>query len=95
MAVSYEELSKLLKLKQPAALKRLMKSRGIRWSLDSQGRPWTTESELDRAISAPRKTITFTKPICRKKTYRSLTASMRNMDRGTSSKTTNGGSYAE
>lgn len=95
MAITYEQLSTLLKLKQPAALKRLLKARGIRWSLDSKGRPWTTESELDRAISASRKTIKFSKPLCRKKNYRSQMASIGSMEPITSSSATNGGSYAE
>lgn len=68
MALSFQQLCQLLDAKQPSAVRRLLKARGIRWIPDRKGHPTTSEAEWDRAISAARRRITFTKPPCRKKT---------------------------
>jgi hypothetical protein len=86
MALSYEQLCAHFDVKQPAALRRLLKKRGIRWINDRNGRPTTTEAELDRALSAKTTTITFTKPPCRqKKNFRSRQVSGSGTEHGTSS----------
>ena len=91
-ALSYKELCQLLDCKQAASLRRTLKKLGVRWSKDRNGKPWTTEAELNRALFPPR-TLTFSKPVCRKNA-RSRSASGKSTARGTSSRNTNGPSYA-
>src|SRR6185437_7924378 len=69
MALNFKHLCQLLDCRQVASLNRVMKARGIRWSHDRAGRPWTTEAELDRALSAPERKLAFPKP-CRPKNCR-------------------------
>jgi len=92
MALNFKQLCELFDCKQAAALRRVLKARGIRWSRDRKGKPWTTEAELDRAISTERRTLTFTDPPCRKnkKNSRSPQACMKNTALGTSSSATTG-----
>ena len=52
-ALSFKQLCLLFDCKQAAALERLLKKRGIRWSTDRRGRPWTTAAQLER-VFAPR-----------------------------------------
>lgn len=92
-AYGFKELCKLLNCKQVASLKRVMKQRGIKWSLDKDGKPWTTEARLDAAIVDEKRVLTFTKPPCPKNNSHSRKASARNMARGTSSDNTGGRNY--
>lgn len=62
MALSFKDLCRVLDCKQSASLKRILKARGIRWIPDRRGRPTTSEAEYDRAIVAPERALTFTKP---------------------------------
>lgn len=94
MAHDFESLCKLLKLQRSSAVKRHLKRRGIRFSLDAKGRPWTTEAELDRALSPVGKKITFTKPPCKKKNYPSRRAFGQSTALGTTSSSTSGERYA-
>ena len=89
-ALSYKQLCQLLDCKQAASVRRQLKKLGVRWSKDRNGKPWTTEAELNRALFPPR-TLTFTKPVCRKNL--SHPASGKSTARGTSSRSTNGPSY--
>ena len=49
-ALSFRHLCELFDTRQRATLERLLRARGIRWSRDRRGRPWTTAAELDRAL---------------------------------------------
>lgn len=93
-AYSYKDLCKLLNCKQVASLKRVMKQRGIKWSLDKDGKPWTTEARLDAAIVDEKRVLTFTNPPCPKNNSRSRKASARNTVPGTGCNSTSGASYA-
>jgi hypothetical protein len=83
MALSFQQLCAHFEVKQPAALRRLLKARGIRWINDRNGHPTTTEAELDRALSAKATTIKFTKPPCKKKNSPSRQVSESVTERGT------------
>lgn len=52
-ALSFRQLCLLFDCKQAKTLERLLKKRGIRWSTDRRGRPWTTAAQLER-VFAPR-----------------------------------------
>jgi hypothetical protein len=84
---SFEDLCRVLDLKRPSAVRRVLKARKIRFSEDSKGRPWTTEAEMDRALSASAMKAKFTRP--------SRPASGKSTARGTSSRATGAASYAE
>lgn len=92
-AYSFKELCKLLNCKQVASLKRVMKQRGIKWSLDKDGKPWTTEARLDAAIVDDKRVLTFTKPPCHKNNSRSHKESAKNTAHGTGSNNTSGANY--
>lgn len=62
MPLSYHDLCRVLETKQPKRLRELLKERGIRWIPDRLGRPTTSDAEYDRAISAARRKVTFTRP---------------------------------
>jgi hypothetical protein len=85
MALSFQQLCEHFDVKQASALRRLLKARGIRWINDRNGKPTTTEAELDRALSAKTTTIRFTKPPCKKKGFPSRQGSASGTERGTSS----------
>ena len=93
-AYSFKDLCKLLNCKQVASLKRVMKQRGIKWSLDKDGKPWTTEARLDAAIVDDKRVLTFTKPPCQKKNSPSRRESVKSTAHGTGSNNTSGPSYA-
>jgi hypothetical protein len=99
MALSFKQLCQLLDCKQAAKLKRVLKQRGIHWSLDGNGKPWTTEAQLDKAISPENRVLTFTRPPCPKKNSRrqprSRQACAKSTAPGTTSESTNGQSYVE
>ncbi len=61
-ALSFKQLCLLLDCKQAIAVKRVMKKCGIRWSLDRNGKPWTTAAELERIFTVNNRVLSFTKP---------------------------------
>lgn len=93
MPLSFKQLCDHFQVKQGAALKRLLKERGISFILDKDGHPTTTEMALDRAMQAQKRIIKFTKPC--KKIDRYRQASGKNTVPGTTSKSTSGQNYAE
>lgn len=95
--LNFKKLCEVFDCRQSATLKRIMTARGVRWSLDRAGKPWTTEAELDRVIAAPQKVLTFTKPPCRnnKSKSRSPVACAKSTAPGITSPNTDGPSYAE
>ena len=50
-ALSFKQLCLLFDCKQATTLERLLKKRGIRWSTDRRGRPWTTAAQLERVFA--------------------------------------------
>jgi hypothetical protein len=62
MTVSYKQLCEFLDCHQIKAVKKLLDARGIRWIADRQGRPCTTEGEIDRALGGKGVEINFSRP---------------------------------
>ena len=56
VSVPFNQLAELANRKRPSAVKKWCQNLGISYSLDADGRPWTTSEKLNAAIERGRKT---------------------------------------
>ena len=56
MTVPYQKLAEICNRKRPTHVKKWCEAKGILYSLDADGRPWTTETALHEALHRGRKT---------------------------------------
>ncbi|MGE0803590.1 MAG: DUF4224 domain-containing protein [Lautropia sp.] len=72
--LDFAAIAKAAGLKQPAAVRRWLKSRGIAFMADSGGLPITTVDAFNRALYGQSNRPDFSKPCCPRKSTRNTGA---------------------